>query len=102
MKPLESRKRLLIAESELNRTELLYEGRQLADGVNALIRQARTLSFLASAAVSLVSSFATVTRKRTAPAAEKPSWWRTFFKSAGLVGSLWSEFRARGNGPKES
>ena len=95
MKSLESRKQLLIAESELNRAQLVQEWQTMADEVHSLTRQARTISSIASAAASLVAGLASCRRKASAPAAEKPSWWQTLLKGAPLAGSLWSKFRPR-------
>ena len=98
MNPLESRKQLLIAESELNRAQLVQEWQTMASGVRSLASQARTISFIASAVASLVAGLASCRRKASAPAAEKSSWWQTLLKGAGLVGSFWSELRLQGNG----
>jgi len=95
MNPLESRKQLLIAESELNRAQLVQEWQTIADGVRSVADRARTISSLASAAVSLIAGLASFRRTRSAPAGEKPSWWQTLLKGAQLAGLLWSEFRPR-------
>jgi len=97
MNPLKSRKQLLIAESELNRAQLVQEWQTLAEEVHSLTRQARTISSMASAAASLVAVLSTCRRKATVPGAEKPSWWQTLLKGVGLVGSFWSEFRSQGH-----
>ena len=95
MNPLETRKQLLIAESELNRAQLVQEWQTIADGVRSVADRARTISSLASAAVSLIAGLASFRRTRSAPAGEKPSWWQTLLKGAQLAGLLWSEFRPR-------
>ena len=95
MNPLESRKQLLIAESELNRTLLVQEWQTMADGVRSVADRARIISFLASAAASLMAGLASFRRTKSAPAGEKPSWWQTLLKGAQLAGWLWSEFRPR-------
>ena len=95
LNPLESRKQLLIAESELNRAQLVQEWQTMADGVRSLADRARTISSLASAAASLIAGLAPFRRTRSAPAGEKPSWWQTLLKGAQLAGLLWSEFRQR-------
>jgi hypothetical protein len=87
------RKKLLIAESELNRAQLAHELQAMADEVHSLANQARTISSLASAAALLVAGFASFRRNKSVPAAEKPSWLQTILKGAQLAGSLWSEFR---------
>ena len=43
MNPLESRKQLLIAESELNRAQLVQEWQTMTDEVHSLVNQARTI-----------------------------------------------------------
>jgi HPt (histidine-containing phosphotransfer) domain-containing protein len=96
MSPLVSWKQLLIAESELNRAQLVQDWQTMADEVHSLANQARTISSFASAAASLVAGVASFRRKKSAPA-EKPSWWRTILKGAQLAGSFWSEFRSKGH-----
>jgi hypothetical protein len=93
MKPLESRKQLLIAESELNRAQLVQDWQTMAGEARSLAHQARTISSLASAAASLVGSLLSLRRRISAPAAEKPPWWQTILKGAGLVATLWQSFR---------
>jgi len=97
MSPLESRKQLLIAESELNRAQLVQEWQTMADDVHALTSRARTIGSFASAAATLVAGLASCRRKDPTPAAEKPSWWQTILKGAQLAGSFWSEFRSQGH-----
>src|ERR1017187_10892995 len=96
MNPLASRKQLLMAESELNRAQLVQEWQTMADEVHSLANQARTISSFASAAASLVAGIASFRRKKSAPAAEKPSWLQTILKGAGLVSTIWSAFRPQG------
>jgi hypothetical protein len=95
MKSLESRKQLLIAESELNRAQLVLEWRTLADEARSLVHQARTISSFASAAATLVAGLTSCRRKTSPPAAAEPSWGQTIVKVAGLFSMFWSEFRAR-------
>jgi negative regulator of sigma E activity len=102
MNPLESRKQLLIAESELNRAQLVRELQTVSDEVHSLSHQARTITSLASATATLIAGLASFRRKKeSAPAAEKPSWLQTIVKGAGLVSTIWSAFRSTGRGRKE-
>jgi hypothetical protein len=96
--PLELRKQLLIAESELNRAQLVQDWQAVADGVRSAADQARTLSSVASAAAALVAGLASFRRKKSAPAAEKPSRLQTILKGAGLISSVWQAFRSQGRG----
>jgi len=96
MNPLESRKQLLLAESELNHAQLVEEWQVLSNEVHALASQARTIRSFASAAATLVGGLASFRNKKSAPpAATKPSWLKTLFKGAGLVSTFWQTFRAR-------
>lgn len=101
MKPLESRKQLLIAESELNRAQLVQEWRTVRGEVHALAEQAKTIRSIASAVATLVAGLSNCRNKSASPAAEKPSWLQTILKGAGVIGNFWAQFRAQGGEPKE-
>ena len=94
MNPLALRKQLLIAESELNRAQLVQEWQTVTDEVHSLTSRARSITFIASAVASLVAGLTACRHKASAPATEKPSWWQTILKGAGMAGSFWSEFRS--------
>ena len=96
MNSLESRKKLLIAESELNRAQLVQEWQTMTDEAHLLVNQARTLRSMASAAAVLINGVASLRHKKSALAAEKPSWLQTIVKGAGLISTVWSAFRSRG------
>ena len=93
--PLESRKQLLIAESELNRAQLVQEWQAMGDGVRSIADRARTISSIASTAASLIAGLASFRRKKSAPAEQKPSWLQTFLKGAGLISIVWQAFRSQ-------
>jgi hypothetical protein len=93
---LASRKKLLLAESELNRAQLVQEWQAMAGEVHSLVRQARTIRSFALAAATLAAGVASFRRKKSAPAAGKPSWLQTLLKGAGLVSTLWQAFRPPG------
>jgi len=97
MNHLASRKNLLIAESELNRAQLVREWQAMTDYVQALAHQVKTIGSLASMAASIVSMLGWVRGAKLVPTEERTSWLQTALKGAQLVGSLWSEFRT----PKE-
>lgn len=90
MNPLHLQKQLLIAESELNRAQLVEDFRALANEAKALAQRAATLRSLASASVVLVSELVALRQ----PAVKKTSWLQSILKGAQLAGSLWSEFRS--------
>jgi hypothetical protein len=95
MNSLESRKQLLIAESELNRAQLAQEWQIMAVGVRSVASRARTISALALAAASVIAGLMAFGRTKAPPASERPSWWQTLLKGAKLAVSLWSEFGPR-------
>jgi hypothetical protein len=99
MTALESRKQLLLAESELNRALLEQEWAALAGEAAQFARQAATLASVVSTVVTLAGGLAAARPPAAQPAAAKTSWWRTLLKAALLAGSLWAELRRSGNTP---
>jgi len=94
LNPLESRKRLLLAESELNRAQTLRDWQQLTDEAHRFAHHAGNLASFAAAAAVLVAGVKALVRKKSAPAGEKPSWLRTMFNGASLMATLWPAFRS--------
>jgi hypothetical protein len=97
MSPLESRKQLLIAESELSRAQLVGDMAALTADVHKLTDSARSFGSIASSAALLVVGLAAFRRAKSVPAATKPSWPQTVLKGAGMVSTLWLAFRSRGH-----
>jgi hypothetical protein len=95
LSPLESRKQMLIAESEINRTQMIQEWRAAVNDVHALAAQARTITSYASAGAVLVATLASLRRSPASSAGVKSSWLQTVVKAAKVAGSLWLAFRAR-------
>ena len=101
MNPLISRKKLLVAESDLNRAQLVREWRTMADEAHTLTKRARTVGTLASGAASLVAGLMSLHREKSASAGEKPSRLQTLLRGAGLVFTLWKTFRSQGHEQKD-
>jgi hypothetical protein len=93
--PLQSRKQLLLAESELNRALLVGDLAALTADVRALAARAKSISLIASSTAALVAGVAAFRRKKSAPGDATPSWLQTILKGAGLVSTLWLAFRAK-------
>jgi len=93
--PLESRKRLLVAESEINRLQLGEECRVMTDGIRSLAVRLKTVSSLASAAAVLVGGVSAFRRRKSASASANPSWFQLALKGAQMAVSIWLAFRAR-------
>jgi hypothetical protein len=103
MNSLESRKQLLIAESELNRAQLVQELKTIKGEVHSLANQARTIASFASAAATLIGGLASFrAKKESAPAVEKSSWLQNIVKGAGLVSTIWSAFHSQPRDQDES
>jgi len=98
LNPLQSRKQLLIAESELNRAQLIYELKSMSGEVRLLTKQFGKASSLVSAAVTLLVGLVSCRRNRLEPARETFSWWPALLNGAGLVGSFWSKFGTKHGG----
>lgn len=97
MNPLESRKRLLIAESEINRAQLQEEWEAMTNGVRSLADRAKSFASIASSAAVLLAGLAAFRRGKSVDADAKPSWLQTILKGAGLISTLWLAFRAKGH-----
>ena len=97
MNPLESRKQLLIAESELNRAQLGEDLAALAAWVRALTDRAKSFGSIVSSTALLVAALAAFRRGKLVDADAKPSWLRTILKGAGMVSTFWLAFRAKGH-----
>lgn len=92
--PLESRKQLLIAESELNRAQLVGDMAALMAGVRTLTDRAKSFGSIASSAAVLVAGLAAFRRGKPVDASARPSRLQTILKGAGLISTLWLAFRS--------
>jgi hypothetical protein len=95
LSPLELRKRLLIAESEINRAQLLQEWETMTEGIHGLADRAKTIGSYASVVAALVAGLVAFGRTKGTPAPEKPSRIRSILKVLRLAVSVWLAFRAR-------
>ncbi|MBI5386950.1 MAG: hypothetical protein HZA90_19940 [Verrucomicrobia bacterium] len=94
--PLQLRKQLLIAESELNRAQLSQEWQAMAHGVRDLAHRAKTIGAWASAAVLLVAGFTASRRGPSVPGAAKSSWFQKILHGVRVASTVWFALRARG------
>jgi len=86
----------LIAESELNRAQLVQEWQTMADGVRRFSDRVKSASSLASAAALLVAAVSAFRRGKFEEAGAKASRWQALLKGAGSISTLWLAFRSRG------
>jgi hypothetical protein len=95
MNPLAVRKRLLLAESELNRAQLARDVNVLTTGVRALTERTKAIRSVASSAAGLVAGLAAFQRARRVNAGGTQSRLQAVLQCAGLVSSLWLAYRVR-------
>ena len=95
LSPLESRKKLLIAESELNRDGLSQEWQAMAHEVRHFAHRAKTVAAWTSTAAVLVAGVTALRRGPPRTEDAKSSWFQKILKGARLSSTLWAAFRPR-------
>jgi hypothetical protein len=95
--PLEVRKQLLIAESELNRAQLSEEWQTIAFGTRELAHRAKAIVAWAPSAALLVAGLAALRCSKPAPAVQNSSWFQRILNGVRLASTIWFAFRARGH-----
>jgi len=101
MNPLQSRKQLLLAESELNRAQMAGDIAALKADVRALTDRARSIGWIASSATAVWAGLAALRPGKSAPAGGKHSWLPALLKGAGLISTLWMACRPKERGQKD-
>ena len=95
--PLESRKQLLLVESELNRAQLLNELRDLGIELHQVKEQVRTIGSIATSIARLaaiVSAIGSVLTHREAGQNGKSSWLSTLLSGVRTGASIWEALRS--------
>jgi hypothetical protein len=87
------RKGLLIAESEINRANVLEEWATMKSGVHALAGRVKTVSAIASAAGVLMAAVSAFRRSNSAASQPRHSWFRSAFNGVRTASSLWFALR---------
>ena len=89
MNPLELRRRLLVAESELNRSQIIVDCAEVAAGVRLFTERAKSFGSLLSSAQILITATAAFQQGRSSACAGPSSWLQTMIKGAGLISTVW-------------
>lgn len=89
LNPLESRKQLLIAKSELNRAGLSQEWQTMAHGVREYAHWAKSIAVWASSAALLVAGVTALRRGPPRTGAAKSSWFQKILEGSRLASTLW-------------
>ncbi len=95
MSNFDLQKRLLVAESDLNRQQLATEASALTAETRAIVSRVTSIGTLAASATALVAGLATLTRGPPASTG-KTSWLQTVLSGASLAASLWRAFSRPG------
>lgn len=98
--PLNTRKRLLIAESELNRAQLTQEWGTLTAGIRTFTDRAKSVGSIAASAAALAAGLTGLRGSKPVAAEAKPSWMQTILKGVGLISTVWLAFRSHGHDPE--
>ena len=93
--PLELRKRLLIAESDLNRAQLSEEWTTLTRQARDLVHRAKTMAGWASSVALVVAGVRAWRRGGSAPTAAKSSWLQKLLNGARVAWTAWRAFHTR-------
>jgi len=100
LKPLEVRKELLIAESEINRGQLAEQWQAMTAGFHKATARVKSAGLIASAAAMIMAGVSAFRPKSDSQHNAEGSWVQSLLKGAGLVSSVWMAFRSRGCGRK--
>ena len=93
MRQLESRKQLLVAESELNRAHLISDLAALKAGVQAVTNRSKSYRSIVTSTAMLLMGVAALRRGPASHPDRAPSWRQTLFKGLGLISSFWLALR---------
>ena len=96
MNKLQSRKQLLVAESELNRVHLIQEWKAVKEEFGSITQRAKSITSIVSSVAALVAGVAAFRRSRRAQVQGRTSWLKTILSSARLLSEFWLAFRAAG------
>ena len=100
MTPLETRKQQLIAQSELNRNQMVGDLMEFESGVHALSDRNKSIGSIMTSAAELVSGIINFQRSKGRDAAKGSTWVQTALKGTGLLCTLWLAIRSRNGSSK--
>jgi hypothetical protein len=100
--PLEVRKRLLIAESELNRAELVQELETAVDDFRSYAGHVKSIGLIISSTALLLGTLTAFRRRKSGGTGARPFPLQAILKGAGLIRKLWTAFRQRDHVHKET
>ncbi|MEN9776873.1 MAG: hypothetical protein RJB04_628 [Verrucomicrobiota bacterium] len=99
MNPLETRKRLLMAESDLLRIQLTEDIESLRSAWDRSGSRARIWSGLISSIPMLMAGMSALHPKPTADGGSRRSWGTLLLQGAGLLSTVWLSWKRARSGP---
>jgi hypothetical protein len=90
---LVSRKQMLIAESDLNRSLLSADWQTMAHVVGDIASRAKTISTWASTAALMMAGFTAWRNRTPLPGPGSSSWIHKIFRAARVATTIWLAFR---------
>ena len=91
----------MLAESELNRAQMVEDLGALKSDVNALVDRVTSLGSITSSVAALVSGVAAFRGGKSENGDGKSHWLRRVIKGASLVSTIWRVFRPKEREQKE-
>ncbi len=101
LNPLDLRKQLLLAESELNRAQLVLDLTALKADVGAFADRGKWMRSIFSSAATLAAGLTACGNAKSADSGAKHPWLQTIFRGAGVLSDLWTAFRSKERGQQE-
>jgi len=92
--PLETRKRILLLESELNRNQLLGDLQDATVGLHAQVERFRSLRKAASSAAVWVASMTAFRASPSLHPGHKSSWLQSILLAARVSVTLWAAMKS--------
>jgi len=92
---IDSRRELLVAESELNRAQLVDEGLAMSEAVRIATARLKSIGSVVSVAAVVLGGVSALRRGHASPAVARFSWLGMALKGAKIAGSIWLAMRAR-------
>jgi hypothetical protein len=94
MTPLESRKHLLIAESDLNRIQMQENWHELTTSLSEMGHCVQSAMSFASVAALVVASVSAFRGGKATNNGDRTSWFQRILKGAQMAGTLWMAYRS--------
>ena len=97
MNPIQLRKQQLLAQSEINRGEMISDLTRLGTRIGSVGDRSQSLGLIVSSVATLVTGFIGRKKGTGSEVAKKPGWGQSLLKGAGLICTVWLALRPAPN-----